>query len=147
MPAVSTANPGSIASAFIGSNSYLTADDGDSAYFHMKVVRARWRGGSPSADTTGDGDAVHERQNNRILQGGLILSGFALSGKVVGVENIIVPAKNPVTIRIYTHSDTRWFDGTWIIDWAVADWARASPYVAISLQCSMTSTTSSGIES
>lgn len=146
MSTVALAKPGTITSAMLVSNSYLSGADESSKYFYMKIKRAAIRQGSPQHDVTGDGDSQPEHETNLLLYGQIQLSGWMLAGRALGVANIIDPAKNPITIRLMA-SSVRFFDGTWLLTFFDVSWERDGPFVAVQVSGTQTATTASGIES
>jgi hypothetical protein len=146
MSTVDIAKPGTITSAMLVSNSYLSGADEANKYFYMKIKRASLRLGSPDHDVTGDGDATPQFENNLLSYGQLRLSGWMLAGRAIGVANIIDPTKNPITIRLMA-SSSLFFDGTYLITFFDIGWERDGPFVAVQLSATQTATTPSGIES
>jgi hypothetical protein len=131
----------------IGSNSYIGANPGGSTYFYIKVAQVTVSFSSPDVDVTGDGDTVPTFENNLLVYGRLRLSGFAIAGQAIGIANLVDTSKNPlVDIRLNHHS-TRYIDGTWLVRAIQVAYSYDGALVGLTMDCVMTNTTPSGIES
>lgn len=103
--------------------------------YRIKVAQHAGRVFSPSADVTGDGDAVPHFENNLMLYGVFELTGFMVADAAMGIANIIDSTKNPTgTIRFKFHSTTRFLRARVLVEGFSYQWVRAGQYVAVAMQ-------------
>ena len=138
MPAVALSKPGATPTGLVIKSGDVGVASGD--YFRIKAVAVRWRMGSPSASTTGDGDEKIERENNLLLYTTCMVRGYMLNAYTVNGAYIVDTTYQYVDVDFY-YGATRRFAGTFLMEWVDAEFNKEAPFVPISLTMSGTSTT------
>lgn len=100
---------------------------------------------SPAYKFTADGHTTHQRKNNLMLDGGLLIRGWVIEGFTIGVANMVHAANRYVDLTLQA-SASRVFVGTWIVERMKIRYHREAALLPIAMILSMHNTAASAIE-
>lgn len=134
MTAASLEKPGLVASAVLsGGKLGTTGTD-----FYIKIMRFQDQTGSPTEETTGDGDTYPHFENSGLIYQQGRMSGGMIASQAIGLANLINTSKNPVVDAVFTIGGTRKETKTIMLKSIARNWDRRGVFVGVTIDYELT---------
>lgn len=121
--------------ALVPSGSITDVDIGVSGgKFYIKIIDGDYLHGSPTVETTGDGDTAPVHENTGELYGTYVLNGAMVATDAIGLANIVNTTNNPTADVTINLGSTRQIIAPMLIESIRLRYQRTGVFVGIRIR-------------